>query len=314
MRRQWQEFIATATNATFLHNRDYMDYHSHRFEDFSLMAFDSRSRLIAVLPANRKGDELWSHQGLTYGGWLMAPRHLVPAAALELWQATVDMLRKNGIITLHYKPVPWFYCSYPTEDDIYALWRLGATMEAVQQAAVFPIGQPWLLNEAARQNLRKAQAKGVTVNQESDFAPFWDILNQRLEERYNTVPVHTLEEMQLLQNRFPERIKLYTARLADTSELLAGILVYVTDTVVHSQYISSTPQGRAMKTLPTILERILREHDRCKFFDFGTSCENGGLILNPGLSEQKYGLGGRTAVYLTMRLDISNQAQAPLLP
>lgn len=80
------KFIATATNATFLHNRDYMEYHSDRFEDFSLMAYDNHSHLIGVLPANRTNNELWSHQGLTYGGWLMAPKHVVPQMALELWQ------------------------------------------------------------------------------------------------------------------------------------------------------------------------------------------------------------------------------------
>ena len=37
---RWDEFIATsARNATFLHCRGYMDYHSDRFNDMSLMAY-----------------------------------------------------------------------------------------------------------------------------------------------------------------------------------------------------------------------------------------------------------------------------------
>lgn len=314
LRREWQEFIATTTNATFLHNRDYMEYHSDRFEDFSLMAYDDRAKLIAVLPANRRNNELWSHQGLTYGGWLMAPKHVVPQIALELWQTTVSFLAAEGITTLHYKPVPWFYCSYPTEDDLYCLWRLGAIFEAVQQAAVIPLHRKWLLNDSGRQNLHKAASKGIVVDLESDFSQFWEILSQRLDERYNTAPVHTLDEMHLLQSRFPENIRLYTARLEDTPTLLAGILVYATNNVVHSQYISSTPLGRKMKTLPAILDRIFQDYSNCNFFDFGTSCEQGGKLLNAGLSEQKYGLGGRTAVYSTLRLDISSQAPDPLQP
>lgn len=314
MRREWQKFIATATNATFLHNRDYMEYHSDRFEDFSLMAYDNHSHLIGVLPANRTNNELWSHQGLTYGGWLMAPKHVVPQMALELWQKTVEFISANGITVLHYKPVPWFYCSYPTEDDFYALWRLGATLEVVQQAGVVPLHQKWLLNESGRQDLRKATANGITVSREADLTQFWEILSERLYEKYHTAPVHTLEEMQLLQSRFPKNIKLYTARLSHTSQLLAGVLVYVTDNVVHSQYISSTPIGRVMQSMPAILDRIFCEHGQCNFFDFGTSCEDGGRILNSGLSAKKYGLGGRTAVYYTLRLDISSQAPDRLQP
>ena len=66
----WDGFVALSKNATFLHYRDYMDYHSDRFNDFSLMAFDG-GRLLALLPANLSGDTLYSHQGLTFGGWLM---------------------------------------------------------------------------------------------------------------------------------------------------------------------------------------------------------------------------------------------------
>ena len=44
-----------------------MDYHKDRFEDYSLMVFKDE-KLVAVLPANRVEDKLFSHQGLTYGG------------------------------------------------------------------------------------------------------------------------------------------------------------------------------------------------------------------------------------------------------
>ena len=64
----WNEFVANAKNATFLFHRDFMEYHSDRFEDFSLLVFDEKNTLKAILPANRVQDVLHSHQGLTYGG------------------------------------------------------------------------------------------------------------------------------------------------------------------------------------------------------------------------------------------------------
>ena len=48
----WDNFIATAKNATFLFQREFMDYHNDRFEDFSLMVYKDE-KLYAVFPANK---------------------------------------------------------------------------------------------------------------------------------------------------------------------------------------------------------------------------------------------------------------------
>src|ERR1035437_4874569 len=69
---EWDRFVNTATNATFLFLRDYMDYHRSRFTDHSLMIFDGR-KLAALLPANITADgTLISHEGLTYGGLVVS--------------------------------------------------------------------------------------------------------------------------------------------------------------------------------------------------------------------------------------------------
>src|SRR5690349_21312419 len=63
----WNDFINHAKNATFLFHRDFMEYHQDRFEDASLLIFEDQ-KLTAVLPANKAGKSIYSHQGLTYGG------------------------------------------------------------------------------------------------------------------------------------------------------------------------------------------------------------------------------------------------------
>ena len=67
-RESWNEFIESSKNGTFLFDRNYMDYHSNRFKDNSLMIYDSKEKLVAVLPANKRENILLSHGGLTYGG------------------------------------------------------------------------------------------------------------------------------------------------------------------------------------------------------------------------------------------------------
>ena len=57
---EWDRFCYTAKNATFLFQRDFMDYHSDRFTDHSLMMYKDEE-LIAVLPANIKDRTVYSH-------------------------------------------------------------------------------------------------------------------------------------------------------------------------------------------------------------------------------------------------------------
>ena len=73
----WNAFISEAKNATFLFHRDFIEYHKDRFEDFSLMVFDNE-KLVAVLPANKVGNEIFSHQGLTYGGLVINEKSKLP--------------------------------------------------------------------------------------------------------------------------------------------------------------------------------------------------------------------------------------------
>ena len=57
----WNRFVADSKNGTFLFDRNYMDYHSDRFADFSLLVADAADRLIGLLPANRTLAACWLH-------------------------------------------------------------------------------------------------------------------------------------------------------------------------------------------------------------------------------------------------------------
>jgi len=80
----WNAFIGQAKNATFLFHRDFMEYHSDRFQDYSLVILDGE-KWVAVLPANVVGNEVFSHQGLTYGG-LVYNEKLKLASILEIFK------------------------------------------------------------------------------------------------------------------------------------------------------------------------------------------------------------------------------------
>lgn len=302
MASRWDEFVRCSSNGTFLHLRGYMDYHSDRFADCSLLAFDDKSRLVAILPANIEGATLWSHKGLTYGGWIVGRRHFATQTMLEVWDAAMEWMRSIGITELIYKSIPHIYHRYPSEDDIYALFRLGASVCSCQISSAIPLWQPVLANETSRQLVRKSSDSEFIIGREYDFESFMAVLSDRLSDRYGAAPVHSLDEIRMLADRFPDNIRLYTARDA-TGAMLAGTIVYLTDTAVHTQYIATTGEGRGKGVFPAIVEHILNhECGGRQWLDFGTSCEDSGRCLNAGLNAQKYGLGGRPVAYTAYRL------------
>ncbi|PUU68912.1 GNAT family N-acetyltransferase, partial [Flavobacterium sp. WLB] len=90
----WNDFIVQAKNATFLFHRDFMEYHQDRFEDFSLLIFEEE-KLKAILPANKKENSIYSHQGLTYGG-LVYKEETKQTSIIEIFQELLSFLNKNS--------------------------------------------------------------------------------------------------------------------------------------------------------------------------------------------------------------------------
>ncbi len=299
---QWDEFVGNAKNATFLHYRSYMDYHSNRFADHSLMAFNE-GRLVAVLPANEKDGVLYSHQGLTFGGWLTPLKHFNANVMLDVFDAMVSYLKDLGFHRLVYKAVPHIYHRYPAEEDEYALFCNGARISTVNMSSVVSLKGDMPAPLRPYRMVSKAEKEGVTVGESTDFASFWKILSDNLALRYHAVPVHSLEEIELLHSRFPENIKLFMAYLK--GEPVAGAVMFVNAQIAHMQYSSASEAGYNVRALGYLFYHLIaNEYPMMRYFDFGTSNEQDGRYLNRSLLEMKASYGARGVAYTIYELDI----------
>lgn len=293
----WNAFVAQSKNGTFLLDRRYMDYHASRFHDHSLMIY-KEERLFALLPAHREGEQLFSHNGLTYGGLLIGPKAKT-AEIVTLFEELNEGLRDEGFRQVTYKRIPWIYHHVPAEEDLYALFKVcGAHLTARDVSSVICQENPlhWSQNRRIQRN--KALRQGVEVTTSEDFPVFWEVLRDNLMNKYGVEPTHSLEEIQLLRQRFPDNIRLYIA--LKEGKVIGGTVLYVTPRVVHVQYISASPEGKELGALDAIYERILH-HDfvDCPYFDFGKSTEDNGYLLNTSLIHQKEGFGARAICYDT---------------
>lgn len=291
----WNSFVSKARNATFLFDRNYMDYHADRFDDNSFM-FYHKGKLKAVLPANVAGDTLYSHQGLTYGGLLLDKKATVEDV-LECFDSLNSWLRENGISKVVYKALPWIYQQYPSEEDLYALtWKCKAQLISRNIASTIVIDNKLKFAESRKSGIRKALSLNIEVGESNDVDGFWHVLEDNLGNRYNAKPVHTASEMKLLMSRFPNNIKLYVAKM--NGEIVGGTLIYVTPQVVHTQYISASVEGKKHGALDLLFDYIINKvYANCRYFDFGKSTEQGGAYLNEPLIFQKEGFGGRGVCY-----------------
>lgn len=302
-RRVWDEFVRASRNSTFLFLRGYMDYHSDRFADCSWLAYKGNS-LRALLPADiAAGATLRSHGGLSYGGWILPKAHFDGADMLELFTVAIEQWKRSGIRRLDYKPLPSIYAARPSEEDLYALFRVGARLSEVTLSATIDLRNPGAFNKLQRRHLAGARKLPVEVVETSDVQAFMLMLEDCLRERHDTRPVHSAHELSLLMERFPDNIRLFFTLLDGHPE--AGVCVYDTGRVAHAQYIATTPEGRRLNLLTPLFHWLITERYASRaYFDFGISTENHGMFLNEGLLRQKYSYGATGTAFTRYVLDL----------
>ena len=291
-KRLWNTFLSKAKNATFLFDRDFMEYHQDRFDDFSLMVFKNE-KLVAVLPANKTRDEVHSHQGLTYGG-LVINSSLKFQVLFEIFKALLKFLHEEQIRILVLKQIPFIYNILPSDEQQYLMFILKAKLLRRDALSVIDLNQKLMISSNRMEGVKRAQKFQLTIKEENTFDRFWnEILIPNLKERHGVKPVHSLEEITLLKKRFPENIRQFN--IYDQNIIVAGTTIFETKTVAHSQYISGSNDKNQTGSLDILHYHLITVvfKDK-KYFDFGISNENQGKNLNKGLLFWKEGFGART--------------------
>ncbi len=289
---EWNEFVTNSKNGLFLFNRTYMDYHNERFTDHSLMLYKN-NKLVALLPANEKNQKIFSHAGLTFGGLIMS-YGLKAADTISIFEKIIEYCKSTGIDEIFYKAIPPIFHRYPAQEDLYALFRQDATFYRRDISTVINLSNPIKFSETKRQAVTKCIQSGVQISENENFTEYWKLLTEVL-NKFETNPVHSIDEIHFLKSKFPQNIRLFEARLNE--ELLAGVVIYDYENVTHTQYMANSEVGRKLGALDFINFKLITEYfkDR-KYYSLGTSNENEGKHLNEGLIQQKEMMGGRGVV------------------
>jgi len=293
-KKKWDDFIQSARNGHFLSYRNYMEYHSERFEDHSLLFFDDKDQLIALLPANIKDETLYSHQGLTFGGFIVNPKMKVEAMQV-IFLTLIEYLNSINVKRLIYKTMPSIYSDALAQEDLYALFIFGAKLYRRDVSSTIDLQLPFKYSKGRKWTVNKAKKEDLELCQMTDFTLFWQLLSNVLDSQHGAKPVHTLKEIEYLHTHFPRNIKLFVAKKGD--QVIAGTVIYETEHVAHTQYLANSDEGRDLGALDLLIDYLIKDvYKNKKYFDFGISTENEGLDLNKGLISQKEGFGAKAIV------------------
>ena len=293
----WNKFNAESKNSLFMFDRKYMDYHKDRFKDHSLMFYEE-DKLLAILPMNEIGNELVSHGGLTYGGFITDIK-MKQHTMNDCFTALIDYAKTEGFEKIYYKILPHIYHEQPAEEDRYSLFINEAKIARVETATVINLKKPLKMPKGRKAQISRAKREGVIIEERNsleDFEEFISLENKVLREHHDTKAVHTGAELKLLYDNFPDSIHLYVALYKN--QVIAGTVVYEYRDVVHTQYMAANDEARIIGALDLTISTVIEKYkDTKKWLDFGISTEHGKLYLNEGLCSQKESFGGRTGTY-----------------
>ena len=288
---EWNDFVKVSKNGTFLFHRDFMEYHQDRFDDFSLLVY-FKNKLVGILPANIEGNQIYSHQGLSYGG-LVLSRDIKFCVVIEIFYELLKYINENRFSNLVLKQVPSFYCSLFTEEIQYLMFFLNAELYRRDTLSVIDLNNEFKISENRLEGFKRGKKHGLLIKEEDEFELFWnEILIKNLENKHNAKPVHSLKEIMLLKKQFPANIRQFN--VYHKGKIVAGTTVFESKNVAHSQYISGNNDKNKLGSLDFLHLFLIREtFKNKKYFDFGSSNENDGQNINKGLQFWKEGFGAR---------------------
>ncbi|RYD87777.1 MAG: GNAT family N-acetyltransferase, partial [Sphingobacteriales bacterium] len=202
----WNSFVSASKNGTFLFHRDFMEYHADRFSDFSLIVFDGQ-KPVALLPANRVAHAVHSHQGLTYGSLVLGHKTYL-TQVIAAMRALLEHLHLAGIEKLHIKQIPYMYHKVPAQETDYILFLCKGGLVRRDSLSVIENSSALNFIKSRKEAVKRGGKNNLCIAEDDDFDLFWErILIPNLKQRYNAAPVHTVEEIKLLRQRFPENIR-----------------------------------------------------------------------------------------------------------
>ncbi len=313
----WDKFIfEKAVNATFLQSRRFLNYHPEgRFIDKSYIFYEGKGNIVALCPAAVVKDNnekcFISHPGSTFGGLIFDRKHYNAENIIEVINVLENQLVSEHFSCIDVRITPEIFSKKSPAVLEYCLYYKGYNvLDELNTYIDYAKYNKNILNELSngkRGHIRNCLKAGLVLKELSDsyeLENFYNILCTSL-KKYNTLPVHTLDELIEFKNyRLKDECGFFgVCEDNGRGKMVAGgMMFYFTNiNVAHTQYLAALPEYSKLSPMSFLYYSIIKEM-RDRGFDkisFGISTENKGKTLNIGLTNSKEAYGGEHCVNRT---------------
>jgi hypothetical protein len=305
---EWDRFIdVDSINGTFLQSRNFLNYHpKDRFIDSSFLLFKD-NRLAAVVPGctiNTEEKKVFSsHAGSTFGGLVIHKKDYTASNIIEMLKALELTLQDNGFREILLKITPDLFCKEKSDLLQYILGFRG--YNSYSELSTY-IDLNDYKNESSdnfsyrqKRNLKYSQRFELSfkeLSSDEDVYFFYEILRKNL-KKYNTIPIHTSEELLEFKNhRLKDIVNFHGVFLED--KMISGAMIFNFGSIIHSQYLASDYDYSEYRPMTFLYYNLinLSKKNAFKKLSWGISTENRGTILNESLLTFKEEFGSKYAV------------------
>lgn len=315
----FDNFIDNSINGTIFHKKKFLEYHNYnksidKFEDNTLL-FYKNNKLICVFTAaniykettdlsnenNQKIKILKSHPGSSYGGFIFFA-HPNLELTFEIIDSLIEYSKTKNYSYIEFRNAEKIFNKTNIDVVDFCLTHRGFVREAEELSNCIYLPQfrglafdEYLNNfhtsskNKVKRNYKIAQNNGLISNftiDTKEIEEFYQVLCKTL-TKFNTKPVHTLEELLYLTNNL-EEARVYVVKYND--KIIGGqFVINVNLKGYHMFYNAMDYDYQNLKPSNFGMINLIFELSKtnAEYYNLGISTENGGKVINYGLFDFK---------------------------
>jgi len=238
--------------------------------------FRQKGELVGILPGGFKenGRVYWSPVGASYGA--IAVNDVSYDLAQDIVDSMLEYFKNNGTEEIFLIPAPLIYNNIYNQNLEYAMLyrKFDFEYHYISHAVDLKFKEQTKFNydKKAYKLVEKIRREGkIRVEESTDFEAFYPILEQN-KAKHNCKPTHSLEDLKILHQLMPEKLKLFMVYYGDIP--IAGSLLFLAnDKVALCFYIMMLYEYRTYKPIFLAMDESIRWaiENGYQWFDIGVS-------------------------------------------
>tara|TARA_B100000029_G_C17499803_1_gene932275 strand:- start:20 stop:967 length:948 start_codon:yes stop_codon:yes gene_type:complete len=297
----WDQYVLNSNNGTIFHLRKFLSYHEDRaFQDSSLI-FSENNQIIALFTGAIIQDSLHSHPGASFGGFVY--NNISYKACQQIINLLLKYTQEQKLNKIIIVPPPFIYYQKYNESMEYCLGinKFKTTEYYISSFVELNQDPIKLIHNRKKRYINKLK-DAVEIKESNDLDAFYPILLDN-KSRHNVKPTHSLSELKILKNSFPNKIKLLLSYKNKT--VIGGALMFITNDnscILFYNMIDYKYQDLQVASLQIYESLNWAKKNKIQFFDIGVSqiYENEKIIPHESLINFKEQFGAQAMIRKVM--------------